>query len=171
MEKAKRSKNPLQYWKDKGLRLPKGEEGISIYSTANLGTETYLVELGDHVRINDGVQLVTHDGGAWVLRSYLKEENAKNIDIFGCIKIGSNVHIGTNAVIMPGVTIGDNCIIGCGAIVTRDIPDGSVAVGVPARVIESIDEYAEKTRKRFMYTKQLTQQEKREKLKEYFSFK
>ena len=45
---------------------------------------------------------------------------------------------------MPGVTIGSNCIIGCGAVVTKDIPDNSVAAGVPARVIETIDEYYEK---------------------------
>lgn len=42
---------------------------------------------------------------------------------------------------MPGVTIGANCVIGCGSVVTHDIPDNSVAAGVPARVIKSVDEY------------------------------
>ena len=63
---------------------------------------------------------------------------------FGKIRVGNNTHIGWNAIIMPGVTIGSNCIIGCGAVVTKDIPDNSVAAGVPARVIETIDEYYEK---------------------------
>lgn len=49
-----------------------------------------------------------------------------------------------NAIILPGVTIGENCVIGAGSIVTKDIPANSVAVGNPARVISSISEYAEK---------------------------
>ena len=45
---------------------------------------------------------------------------------------------------MPGVTIGDNCIIGAGSIVTKDIPSGSVAAGVPARVISTTEKYSKK---------------------------
>lgn len=103
------------------------------------GSEPYLIELGNNVRITNGVRFVTHDGGLWVLR------NLGRIDVsigkFGKIKVGSNTHIGWNAIIMPGVTIGKNCIIGCGAVVTKDIPDNSVAAGVPAKVIESIEDY------------------------------
>lgn len=62
------------------------------------------------------------------------------MQIFGKIEIGDNVHIGWNTIIMPNVSIGNNCVIGAGAVVTKSIPDNSVAVGVPARVIESIDE-------------------------------
>ena len=87
---------------------------------------------------------------------------AEKIDLFGKIKIGNNVHIGTNATIMPGVIIGDNCIIGCGAVVTKKIPDNSVAVGVPARVIESIDDYIKKHANDFDYTKELSAREKKE---------
>ena len=86
------------------------------------------------------------------MRQYLKGENSKNIDIFGRIEIGDNVHIGSNATIMPGVKIGNNCIIGCDAVVTKDIPDNSIAVGVPARVIETIDEYINKHIEDFDYT-------------------
>lgn len=63
---------------------------------------------------------------------------------------------------MPGVTIGDNCIIGCGAVVTRSVPSNSIAVGVPARVIESIDAYYEKHKEEFSFTKNLTRLEKKE---------
>lgn len=45
---------------------------------------------------------------------------------------------------MPGVHIGKRCVIGAGSVVTKDIPDGSVAVGIPARVIMTTEEYAEK---------------------------
>lgn len=117
-------------------------KGCVIYPNVEFGSEPYLIELGDYVRITNGVRFVTHDGGLWVLR------NLKQIDRstgkFGRIKIGNNVHIGWNAIIMPGVTIGNNCIIGCGAVVTKDIPDNSVAVGVPAKVIETLEEYSRK---------------------------
>lgn len=56
------------------------------------------------------------------------------------IHIGKNVWIGSNAVILPGVTIGDNAIIGAGSVVTRDIPENVVAVGNPCRVLREIGE-------------------------------
>jgi carbonic anhydrase/acetyltransferase-like protein (isoleucine patch superfamily) len=63
--------------------------------------------------------------------------------------------------IMPGVTIGDNCIIGCGTIVTHDIPANSIVVGVPGRVIESVGEYAAKHDDDFMHTKKMATDEKK----------
>ena len=56
------------------------------------------------------------------------------------ITIGSDVWVGAKATILPGVTIGDRCIIGANAVVTKDIPEGSVAVGIPARVIKRVEE-------------------------------
>lgn len=134
-----------------------------IYKTANFGSEPYLISVGDHVRINSGVQLVTHDGGVWVFREAksLFLDEFKQADKFGCIRIGNNVHIGTNAIIMPGVSVGDNCIIACGAIVTHDVPNNSVVAGVPASRIESIEEYAEKMRSRYVNTKYMSYEEKR----------
>lgn len=55
------------------------------------------------------------------------------------VKIGDYTHLGTNSTIMAGVTIGERCQIGAGAVVTRDIPPYSVAVGNPARVIKRYD--------------------------------
>lgn len=152
----RKRKNPIQYWKNMGVQIG---DRCEIYPSANFGSEPYLISLGDHVRVNAGVQFVTHDGGVWVLRG--QKEALKDIDVFGKITVGDNVHIGTNAIIMPGVRIGSNCIIGCGAIVTKDIPDNSVVVGVPARIIESIEEYEQKNKDRFVHTKSFTCQEKR----------
>ena len=56
------------------------------------------------------------------------------------VTIGDNVWIGGNTVILPGVHIGDNVVIGAGSVVTKDIPDWSVAVGNPCRVVKTITE-------------------------------
>lgn len=54
------------------------------------------------------------------------------------VTIGDNVWIGGNVVIMPGVTIGSNCVIGAGSVVTRDIPEWSIATGNPCKVLRKI---------------------------------
>ncbi len=58
-----------------------------------------------------------------------------NATLCGNVTIGEGTHIGASVTIIPGVTIGNWCTIGAGAVVTRDIPDYSVAMGIPARVI------------------------------------
>lgn len=143
-------------------------ENCIIDKTAEFGTEPYLVSLGDNVRITKGVSFITHDGGLWVARNLrLVEANA---DKFGRIRVGDNVNIGWNAIIMPGVTIGNNVIVGCGAIVTKDVPDNSIVAGIPAKVIESIEEYADKNRKRCVATKGMSSTDKKEYLLKIFSY-
>lgn len=56
--------------------------------------------------------------------------------IAGCVAIGDYSTVGTNATILPHLTIGKNCYIGAGAVVTKDVPDGLVMVGVPARALK-----------------------------------
>lgn len=133
-------------------------DGCVVFDNVSFGSEPYLVEIGNNVRITKGVTFVTHDGAVWVLRN---NGMLKDADIFGRIKVGNNVHIGINSVIMPGVTIGDNVIIGVGAIVTRDIPSNSIAAGVPAKVIRSLDEYYEKHKSTVDLTKQMSSSEKK----------
>ena len=92
----------------------------------------------------------------------------KDVDVFGPIVIGNNVHIGNNAIIMPNVVVGDNVVIGCGAVVTKNIPSNSVAVGIPAKVIETIDEYKEKIMSKCDATHSLNKTEKRKYLEKKF---
>lgn len=152
----KRKKDPVRYFRSLGADIGENCE----IRNSQFGSEPYLITIGNNVRIGSGVSLITHDGGVWVLRN-MKEEY-KNADLIKPIHIGSNVHIGTNAIIMGGVTIGSNCIIGCGAVVTKSIPDNSIAAGVPARVIETIEEYEDKNKARLIQTKGMNTLEKRE---------
>ena len=130
------------------------------------GSEPYLITLGERVEITYGVRFITHDGAAWCLRNY--DERFKELDLLGPIKVGNNVFIGNNTIILPNVTIGDNVIIGAGSIVTKDIPSCSVAAGVPAKVIRSIDEYADRALHKggALKTKGLSREEKRAHIRE-----
>ncbi len=62
----------------------------------------------------------------------------KSIEMDRPITVGNDVWIGGGAKILAGVTIGDNCIIGAGAVVTRDVPSNTVVAGVPARIVKEI---------------------------------
>ena len=103
-------------------------------------------------------------GGVWTLRNI----GLDNADVFCPITIGDNVHIGWNAIIMPNVHIGNNVVIGAGAVVTKDIPDNSVAVGVPAHVIQTTDEYRKKVEAKCDYTKDLSWSKKKKYLLKKF---
>ena len=127
------------------------------------GSEPYLIRIGDHVTITFGVRFVTHDGGVWVFRG-----QAPDIDIFRPIVIGSNVFIGINSILMPGVTIGDNCVIGAGSVVTRDIPANTVALGSPARPLRDMESYWEKVQAEALHIRSLDPAAKRAVLTEHF---
>ena len=92
------------------------------------------------------VMFITHDGGTWAFRN--DQEKYKHVIKFGKIEVGEYSFIGARATILPGVTIGDHCVIGAGSLVNRDIPNGTVYAGVPARFICTTKEYAERCLKR-----------------------
>lgn len=139
--------------------------GVHIYGDIEWSTEPWLIRLGDNVHITDGVRFETHDGGTLLFR-----KDIPDLEITKPIVIGNDVYIGNNAMIMPGVTIGDRVVIGAGAIVTKDIPSNSVAVGVPAKVIKTADEYLEKIKKESLHLGNLKGQEKDRALMEYYKY-
>lgn len=148
------------------LGVQMGEE-CSICKTVSFGSEPYLIKLGKRVKISSDVRFVTHDGGMHVIR---KDEFA-DLDLYGPIIIGDNVFIGMKAIIMPGVNIGDNCIIGAGSIVTKDMPSNSIIAGVPAKVISTLDEYRMKNIPRADKTHGMSEKEKERFLKEKYNIK
>lgn len=84
-----------------------------------------------------------------------------NFDCFGKIAVGSNVYIGNNALIMPGVTIGDNVLIAAGSVVTKSVPNDVVIGGNPARIICSLNEYIQRNMQYNTDTKRLTNEAKK----------
>lgn len=93
------------------------------------------VVFGDNVFIgpNCGFYTVAHPVDA--------EMRNKGYEFAKPIKVGNNVWIGGNVCVMPGVTIGDDVVIGGGSVVTKDIPSGSVAYGNPCRVTGKTSDY------------------------------
>jgi len=132
--------------------------GCEVYNNVKFGSEPYLIKIGENVRITEGVRFITHDGGMWVLRKLGLLENA---DKFDKIIIGNNVHIGINSIIMPGVEVGDNVVIGVNSVVTKSIPSNTIAAGVPAKIINSIQGYYEKNKDIVDFTKKLGYEEKK----------
>lgn len=101
-------------------------------------------------------------GGVKVLNS-LGYFDGKSMDKIGRIKIGDNCFIGSRSIILMNVIVGDNVIIGAGSVVSKDIPSNSVAAGIPAKVICTVDEYYAKNKAKgaFYETGGLTAKQKR----------
>ena len=92
----------------------------------------HLIKLGNNVTLAPKVTVLAHDASTKNWLGYTK---------IGIVEIGDNVFIGTGSVILPGVKIGNNVIIGAGSVVTKEIPANSVAVGNPAKIIQSTNDY------------------------------
>ena len=95
------------------------------------------VSIGDNVTLAPRVHILAHDASTKLHLGYTK---------IGKVDIGNGVFIGAGTIILPGVIIGENSIIGAGSIVTNDIPKNSVAVGSPAKVISTLQEYLNKVK-------------------------
>jgi len=155
-------RDPISYARSLGVEVGERCRFLGI-TTGTFGSEPYLIRIGNHVTITAGVQFITHDGGVWVFR-----EQEPDIDVIAPIVVGDNVFVGTRAIIMPSVIIGSNSVIGAGSIVTRDVSSGTVVAGVPARTIQSIEDYKKKVLSKAIYIRSLSSANKREYLERKF---
>lgn len=131
------NKGFIRYLRSKGILIGNG----CVFRNRNTirvdVTRPSLVTIGNNVDFNMNFQLLTHDYATSVfIRKYSDFINSS-----GRVTIGNNVVFGTNVTVLKGVEIGDNCIIGAGSIVSKSIPANSVAVGQPARVVCTLDEF------------------------------
>ncbi len=112
----------------------------------------YNVQIGDHVFINfnavildcapvtigDGTQIAS--GVQLLAADHPRDPELRRdlLELARPVSIGSNVWIGAAAIVLPGVSVGDDSIIAAGSVVTRDIPAGVVAMGTPCRVVRKL---------------------------------
>jgi len=110
--------------------------GSGIYANYNLTlVDDGHIYVGDHVMFGPNVTVITATHP--VNPKLRKLEYQYNKDVY----ISENVWIGAGVQILPGVYIGKNSVIGAGSVVTKDIPDNVVAVGVPCKILRRIDEH------------------------------
>lgn len=157
-----RKLSPHKYAEKVGVNM-KGK--VYLYGSVGWSTEPWIITLGDNVHITDGVKFLTHDGGTLLFRDKIPD-----LEITKPIVVGNNVYIGNNALILPGVKIGNNVIIAAAAVVSKDVPDNSVVAGVPAKVIKTTEEYLNKIKKESLHLGHLVGEEKDKALKEYYHY-
>lgn len=97
---------------------------------AKIDVRRGMVRIGNDCHITYGVVILSHDGAA---RQIDPDDNGE-----GAVTIGNKVFVGVNAVVLKGVTIGDNSVIAAGAVVSSDVPKNVVVAGNPARIMREI---------------------------------
>jgi acetyltransferase-like isoleucine patch superfamily enzyme len=146
-----------EYFRRQGARIGPGVRLL----VRNLGSEPYLVSIGENTLVSNEVFFVTHDGATWVFR-----RSDPSVNRFGRIDIGANVFVGARTILLPGTSIGDRTIIGAGSVVRGSIPSGVVAAGVPARVIGSVEDFERRARQESLPVQGLNRDELRDALLE-----
>ncbi len=125
----------VQKLKKRGLKIG---QNVTIMGEVIIDpSHCWHIDIGNNVIIAPRVHILAHDASTKIFLNYTRVAN---------VKVGNNVFIGAGTIILPGVKIGDNVVIGAGSIVKHNISNNSVAVGNPAKVICSLDEYIQKQR-------------------------
>lgn len=131
-----RVKGPEQAARELGVTVG---EGCRLYSL-QISSEWELLTIGDRVTVSSDVTFITHDGVGWLFA----DEQGKRHYWLARIEIGDDVFVGAGSTIMPGVRIGNRCVVAAGSVVTKSVPDGSVVGGNPAKIIGTYDALAAK---------------------------
>lgn len=134
--------SPEKYARHIGVNLGKN----NLIGKRHWSSEPYLITVGSNCQLTE-CKIFTHGGGNAVRR------NHPDFDVFGKVVIGDWVYIGSNALIMPGVTIGDGALVAAGSVVTKSVPAGMVVAGNPARVLCSVEDYYNRNKKFDLHTK------------------
>lgn len=109
----------------------------------NLPADAKYIRIGDNVVVASNVHFICHDVIHFMM-NHMPGSSGEEKTYWGIIDIGDNVFIGANTTVLSDVTIGSNVIIASGSLINRDVPDGKVVGGVPARVIGETSDLLEK---------------------------
>lgn len=124
-----RGERSLAQMRKRGLRAePPVRLGRRVFIDAEYA---WAVEIGAFAILANDVRVIAHDAAVKRIVGYTEVRP---------VTIGQRCYIGAGTLVLPGATIGDDAIVGAGAVVRGEIPAGSVAVGAPARVIGSVEE-------------------------------
>ena len=111
--------------------------GKNIYTNFNLTlVDDTHIHVGDYCQIGPNVVLATAG------HPILPELREKGYQYNAPVRIGRNCWLGAGVVVVPGVTIGDNVVVGAGSVVTRDLPDNVIAVGNPCKILREVNDHA-----------------------------
>lgn len=119
-------------------------ENVYFYSRI-FPADPKLVKLHNNISIATNVRFITHDRIDIILTGMFEKKYSKK---YGCIEVMDNVFIGADTVILPGVKIGPNAVVGAGSVVTKDVPPGQIVGGNPARQIGDFDALIRKRKKK-----------------------
>ena len=110
--------------------------GRNVYANFNLTcVDDTHIYVGDYTMFGPNVTIATAG------HPVLPELRAQGYQYNAPVRIGKNCWIGAGAILLPGITIGDNVVVGAGSVVTKDLPDNVVAVGNPCRVLRPVNEH------------------------------
>jgi acetyltransferase-like isoleucine patch superfamily enzyme len=153
---------PVAYARRIGVNI---EGHVTIYGSSYemFSTEPFLVTLKENVFISVGAKFICHDGGVLPFR-----RQHPKLDLAAPIIVGENTFIGMGAIILKGVTIGSNCIVGAFSVVSKDVEDGTIVAGNPARFVKRTDEYVSNALAKSLNIGDLAGDEKDRKYREIF---
>lgn len=112
------------------------------YCTSKIPEEPYLVKIHDNVIISANVNIITHDIINDMFANMTKTQPGEKFTYYhmGTVEIFDNVVIGSDVTILYNTKIGPNAVVAAGSVVTKDVPEGAIVGGNPARVIGTIDQ-------------------------------
>lgn len=148
----------IKYLKKIGVKIEGNPNFISPSAYFD-GSDYSKINIGENVTISMEVILLTHDGSIHTVHKGLNLKNIDNIkelEKFVMVKgitIGENSFIGAKALLMPGCNIGKNVIVGGGSVVRGTIPDNSIVMGNPAKIVGKTDQWIDKKIKRENFQK------------------
>ena len=131
-DRAERLESYINNFRKMGVKIGKN---VDMYEVSIDSLFPFLVEIGNNCIITGGTKILAHDASLSLFTNQYK---------VGKVTIYNNVFIGMDTVIMPGVEIGPNVIIGANSVITKTVPPDSVVAGAPARPICTLDEFLDK---------------------------